>query len=299
MNSKVLISSAMLVALAGGLCWYVFISQQESKSTAEITTSYQASPSQASSGQRSLEMSSEITGPVGARKPLDGMRTYGDVSSSLASSRIDEPQRLQYLITAAQVCESYQQNQSMSSSLARKGSESMDYYNSYFRNFCSNFSGSSIEFEKQLVAHVDSDVVIARELPELAASGLTPETSLVAETIVLTSSNPDAVYNAAAALASQNHWQLGRNIVSTPQERAALPKAQWMAAQILVCDLSGGCAEDGLRTVIECGSYSNCTPGITVKEVMRQTSTPVQYELARRIYEQLIIDREQASRLRS
>jgi len=299
MNTKKLILSAIALALVGGAFWYAFDSPHGPQATSKITTSNEAAPTQASSGQRSPDLSSSVPGTVGTRAPLEGVRTYGELAARLANNRFDEAQRLQYLITAAQVCEGYQQSQAMSSSQARDVSKSMDYYNGYARRFCSNFSGDSDQLEKQLAAYADSDVVVARELPEIAAVGLSRETSLVGETIVLTSKNPDAVYNAAAALASQKRWQLGQNVASTPQERAALPQAQWMAAQMIVCDLSGGCGVDGMRTMIECGSYSNCTPNITAREVMRQTSTPVQYDLANRIYEQLITDREQASRFRS
>ncbi|HYG08129.1 MAG TPA: hypothetical protein VD865_17195 [Stenotrophomonas sp.] len=283
---------AILVAAAG---WHFYSStKSEGFASGGPAAADGTRSEQATAGSQPKELTSTVPGSIGTRAPLSGVTTYGELTQRLAGNRIDEGQRLQYLLTAAQVCEGFEREAANKSI-----SESTTHYNNYVRRFCSNFSGNSQELEAELLAHSGSDVVQARELSVMASDGLSRSAELTGETIVLTSDNPDAVYNAAAALASRHGWELGQNVATSPQQKAALPAAQWIAAQMLACDLSGGCEANGLTTAIECASYSLCEPGVTVRSLLQRTSTPTEFELATRVYEQLMRDRNLATKLRS
>ncbi len=112
----------------------------------------------------------------------------------------------------------------------------MEQCERYAANFCKDFSGSSAEFERELLSYQDSDVVMARELAAEVSRGLTRGASLKGQEIVLTSENPSAIYDAASALASQSgkqSWGLGQQLPTNAREREALPQAQWLASQCL------------------------------------------------------------------
>ncbi|HAL23656.1 MAG TPA: hypothetical protein DCP40_13155 [Stenotrophomonas sp.] len=162
----------------------------------------------------------------------------------------------------------------------------------FTKRFCSDFSGNSNSYALELLNYPDSDVVIAREL---ASTGpLERDVAVAAQDIVLRSENSDAIYNAAAALASGT-WAFGLEVAKTPQERAILHEAQWIASQRIACDLSGGCAAGGLTTMIECASYGICEPGMTVSDVFAKTQSEAKLDFADRLYARLVEARSQAS----
>jgi hypothetical protein len=248
----------------------------------------------------------EATGVVPAspiRATLDGVSSFEGLRKGIASSqKLDRAQGLQYLVTASQVCEGAVRAQAQPPAKTAN-TDSMKVYNTTIQKFCSDFSGSSVAYVDELLSLGASDIAVAQDIVDQVGGGqkLSVASRASVEELVLKSNNPSAIYDAASVLASSDvsgHWQLGQDLAKTAREKEALPAAQWIASQMLVCDLSGGCGSGGLTTMIECGSYSMCEAGITVNDVLRKNSTPVQFELAQRVYQRLQSDRQVAKNIK-
>lgn len=219
---------------------------------------------------------------------LDEAATFSALESRLARGDIDPAQALHYLNVAAEVCEGVRNRPHTKAGPANTVSL-RTYYASAAR-FCTDPSPDPDIYLERLLRLDQSDVVVAQQLASDAYATLPESQRELAENIVLGSLNPSAILAAASVLAEpavSGGWEMGADLSTGPGESQALPKAQWLAAQMIACDLSGGCGADGLTTLIECGSFSVCEPGITTREVWRRTSTPVEFGLAERIYSKL------------
>ncbi|HEL3257920.1 TPA: hypothetical protein UMF52_003259 [Stenotrophomonas maltophilia] len=280
MNKKI-IGAASLVVVASIIGGVVYRSgQADTRLAGDDAPAREATHSGTQPDVMALESTRSLPGKVRERGPLDGVERFGQLLDRLKSSSIAPAQRAQYLLTAAQVCEGAREGR-----LGKRTDEASRTYAQYTKTFCSDFSGSSNEFALELLKYPDSDVVIARELA--SSVPLERDTTIAAQDIVLKSQNPDAVYNAAAALASGT-WAFGVEVAQNPQERSMLREAQWLASQRLACDLSGGCGAGGMTSMIECASYGICTPGMTVSEVFARTQPEARLDLADRLYARLL-----------
>lgn len=287
MNKKMIgvISLVAVASIAGGVLYSGNQASRPSDKNDHLIPVV-AAPAAQSSG-RAPTISRSIPGRVMERGPLEGVERFGQLLERLKSSTVSPAQKAQYLLTAAQVCEGAKDGRQVI-----RSEEANKTYIQYTDRFCSDFSGSSNDFALELLKYPESDVVMAREF----ASGAPLErgVAIAAQDIVLTSENPDAIYNAAAALASGT-WAFGLEVAQTPQERSMLHEAQWIASQRLACDLSGGCAAGGLTTMVECASYGICEPGITVSDVFARTQSEAKLDLADRLYARLVEARSEAA----
>jgi len=295
-KNYIVYSAVTALALATGAYFVINSAGTDKRS---VTTSQAA---QARGSAPSFEATGAVPGSPGIRATLDGVSSFEALRKSIANAHgLDRAQGLQYLVTASQVCEGAARARAQPSAKAAN-SDSMKVYNSTVEKFCSDFSGSSVAYQDELLSLGASDIAVAQDIVDQVGAGhaLTVASRASAEEMVLKSSNPSAIYDAASVLASSDvsgHWQLGQDLARTAREKEALPAAQWIASQMLACDLSGGCGSGGLTTMIECGSYSMCEPGITVNDVLRKNSTPVQFELAQRVYQRLQSDRQVAKNI--
>lgn len=302
MNNKAITASAIIAGIVAATALH--LASDYGHKEAAVTTAAalpSASPEGAAIGQRANAITVSKPGQPSSRAILDGASTFAELDRRASAASVDPSQRAQYLLTAARVCEGLRAGNGMNASSKHGSDQSIEVYRKYAEGFCKSYSGDLNQFERELLSHQDSDVVLARELAAEVGRGLSQGALLKGQEIVLTSDNPSAIYDAASALASQgprSRWGLGESMATTPRELEALPQAQWIASQLLACDLSGGCGEGGMTTMIECASYSICGQATTVRDVLRLTSTPVQYELGLRVYEQLYRDRQAAKSIK-
>lgn len=302
MKASYLATAAALFSLAAGT--FIFIRHEQQLATTEALAEAESRPA-AEVNNIKPQVDRTIPGAPGMRLTLEGSSSFESLRQRVINaSPADKAQGLAYLVSAARVCEDGARRASEKSYGLQAGSQSHQVYSRYVQSFCKDFSGSSESYQNELLAMGENDVNLAQDLAWEAASdkGLNRAERASAEQLFLTSKSPSAIYNAASILAGSSdndggQWQFGQDLAETASEKIALSKAQWIASQMLVCDLSGGCGAGGLTSAIECGSYSMCEDGITVNDVLKKTSTPIEYDLAKKLYQRLYKDREMAANL--
>ncbi len=297
---KIMIAATLVFGLgAGGV---IYQRSQNSATVANFEAKTKAH-SEAAVLNGKGRVDAPIPGAPGLRLTLEGLSSFEVLREKVINARSEnKAQGLAYLVSAARVCEGAARTPGGKGYGMQAGSKSHNVYSSYVQSFCKDFSGSSEDYQNQLLAMGENDVNIAQDLAWQAASdkGLNRAERAAAEQLFLTSNSPTAIYEVASILAGSNdgdRWQFGEDLAETAGEKMALSKSQWIASQMVVCDLSGGCGAGGLTTVIECGSYNMCENGITVNDVLRRTSTPIEYELAQKLYQRLQRDRKAAADL--
>lgn len=221
-----------------------------------------------------------------APKLMDSATTFGKLNVLTAEMIRDEGARAEYMYHAASLCEGASFSKQRPMKLSSAAERSLSVYESFTKRFCKDFSGSSDEYLQQLYkASADSEVKQAEALQEIARDEEGKKLAIDrAKGIIEESDEALAVQAAARYLAANSVSLFGTKYVESGADYPQLKAAQFLAAQMLACDLGGGCGSEGYYTMVGCASTNTCRPGITLEQVWQKEHSSILYDLARRIY---------------
>jgi len=285
-QNKVVIALAAAIAAIGA---YVGIIQDPDRGaqSSVVTSDLGFEPKGVDDGERST---GSLIAPVFSNietKAFDGVATYADLQSRLAGIELDPAQKAEHLRIAAIFCEGRNIFERRS---AYKTTKSDLVYRNYSQNFCKNFSGRSDDQLAAILTNPDSDVAMAQTLVADDDAIRSYQSRAVAESILRNSAEPSAVIAAAGILsmAPEGSWTLGSNLAKSAVEIQSLPEARWLAAQMVACDLSGGCGPGEFYSMTQCANFQACGPSASLTDIWRENTAKPVYRLATEIRQELL-----------
>lgn len=233
--------------------------------------------------------------------PFNESVTYAQLQQQVA--QLDDPvARGLYLQLAGEECAGRALiGEAMAAVRARKRRamtpaqlQSDDVVDAYFQKFCADFADYDLSgYAELLKESPGSDVAAALGAYDLFydednTDASDKETVLSeAQRIIFTTMDPLAL-EPAARLLIQNHWDFGRQQLGINTDGGMLAQAQWVAVQMLRCELGGGCGAQQWYTMQACRQYQVCSAGITLVQVWQLTLSPLAYQYAWILHEQLL-----------
>ncbi len=281
--TKTSIGSVVLAAIVG----FAYIGLKNNRQDASpMAEDAESNAVQASSSNKQSQPSSGLAAALTSKRPFDGVASYAELQAKLARESVDPAQKADHLRVAAMFCESRSHAFRGKNRPALTASDNV--YIQYGAAFCKNFNGRSDDQAALILSHPESDVAMAQLLVVDDKPG--KEARLVADNILRSSKNPSAVVAAAGILSSapEGEWKLGYDLARTPVEMNHVPEAQFLAARMVACDLSGGCGPGGFYSMTECVNFQACTPNVALTDVWRDNTAKPVYRLANEIRQELM-----------
>lgn len=226
---------------------------------------------------------------------LAGVNNFKDLNAKVAQAGPSSADALKIKSVGLLLCQ--QSDNEMDEALARRKSKgnaspsaetSLVAFKAYRQRFCVGLDGESVgrTLSELSAADPSGDYIVSTTLADDADK---ERASAMARTMIETSSSPDAINNAALYLAGagEESWDFGKEAVQGTYLSSQLPQIQTMAANMVACDLSGGCGPDGMYSWAACSNYENCHPGVSMDEIWRQTNSPDAMDAAAKVADML------------
>jgi len=161
---------------------------------------------------------------------------------------------------------------------------SFEAYKAYRRRFCVGWNGESLGATASEMIDLDpsNDLNTSQQI---AQDDDKERATAMALDLFRNSRSDTAIRNAAIYLsnAGPDAWPDGKEVVQGTYLANQLPRIQMLAANMIACEVGGGCGGDGFYAWSECQSYDLCHAGVSMDEIWRKASPPDVYDAARRM----------------
>lgn len=240
-------------------------------------------------------------------KPLDQFHDYASAKEVLMAAEDNDAQAIHYRSLLTRVC--YRTPEFLEGAMANTiGSAgwpdtpqvrlSFQSRIDFVRQFCNSPRENTDQYRKRAYElDPSSDVATLNQLREATMEEPPDQWRKHAPEyldILLRTQSPDAILEAARFLSSMEGipWEFGRDkIPSALADR--VPAIQHLAANMVACDMGGGCGPNGIYVWTACPDYALCRPGLSMDELWRTIYSPLEYGLALRMAKDLRLQRQQ------
>lgn len=286
----------LATAVAAVLALPFYKKANDASATAGKTTGSSISTASKQSAESRSSNSIPSKGEHGAVRPfLAGVNDFKDLNAKVAEAGPANADALKVKAVGLLLCQ--QSDSELEEALARRMNKgnaspnsgtSLAAFKAYRRRFCVGLDGESVgrTISDLSAADPSGDYIVSTTLTEDTDQ---ERARAMARTIMETSSSSEAIKNAALYLtvAQDGGWDFGKEAIQGTYLSSQLPQIQVMAANMVACDLSGGCGPDGMYSWAACLNDGICHPGVSMEEIWKRTNSPDVIDAATKIADML------------